>query len=439
MKHRILILDDEESLIKWLSYALEQKGYDVFATTEPKTALQALRETKYNLVISDIRMPDIDGFAFLKKVRKIYPDIPLIFITAYGSMESAVNALRDKASDYILKPFGIDELLLRIRANIVKPVEASCQTIGKSKQIRDVLDMVKRIANTETTVLILGESGTGKELIAREIHNISKRSGNRFVTISCAALPETLLESELFGYKKGAFTGAGADKKGLFCVADNGTCFLDEIGDAPTTIQMKLLRLLEEKEIVPLGSTKPIRVNVRLVSATNKNLMDEVRKGRFREDLYYRLNVIPIVLPPLRQRREDIPLLAEHFLKLVCSREGLGERKFSKTVLEALKRRDWPGNIRELRHVIERAAILSDSFYIKAEHLGVSTSGYRKSLDELQEAEIQRILEECSGNVSKAAKILGVGRATLYRRIGSQKRRKIGKREVKKIRRHAKE
>jgi DNA-binding NtrC family response regulator len=307
MKHRILILDDEESLIKWLSYALEQKGYDVFATTEPKTALQALRETKYNLVISDIRMPDIDGFAFLKKVRKIYPDIPLIFITAYGSMESAVNALRDKASDYILKPFGIDELLLRIRANIVKPVEASCQTIGKSKQIRDVLDMVKRIANTETTVLILGESGTGKELIAREIHNISKRSGNRFVTISCAALPETLLESELFGYKKGAFTGAGADKKGLFCVADNGTCFLDEIGDAPTTIQMKLLRLLEEKEIVPLGSTKPIRVNVRLVSATNKNLMDEVRKGRFREDLYYRLNVIPIVLPPLRQRREDIP------------------------------------------------------------------------------------------------------------------------------------
>ncbi len=424
MKHRILILDDEESLIKWLSYALEQKGYDVFATTEPKTALEALRKTKYNLVISDIRMPDIDGFTFLKKVRKIYPDIPLIFITAYGSMESAVNALRDKASDYILKPFGIDELLLRIRANIVKPVEASCQTIGKSKQIRDVLDMVKRIANTETTVLILGESGTGKELIAREIHNISKRSGNRFVTISCAALPETLLESELFGYKKGAFTGAGADKKGLFCVADNGTFFLDEIGDAPTTIQMKLLRLLEEKEIVPLGSTKPIRVNVRLVSATNKNLMDEVRKGRFREDLYYRLNVIPIVLPPLRQRREDIPLLAEHFLKLVCSREGLGERKFSKTVLEGLKRRDWPGNIRELRHVIERAAILSDSFYIKAEHLGVSTSGSRKSLDELQEAEIQRILEECSGNVSKAAKILGVGRATLYRKLGSQKRRK---------------
>ena len=180
MKHRILILDDEQSLIKWLSYALEQKGYDVFATTEPKTALQALREKKYNLVISDIRMPDIDGFTFLKKVRKIYPDIPVIFITAYGSMESAVNALRDKVSDYILKPFGIDELLLRIRANIVKPVEASCQTIGKSKQIRDVLDMVKRIANTETTVLILGESGTGKELIAREIHNISKRSGNRF-------------------------------------------------------------------------------------------------------------------------------------------------------------------------------------------------------------------------------------------------------------------
>jgi len=417
MKHKIMILDDEESLIKWLSYALEQKGYDVFATTEPKTALQTLKEERFDIVISDIRMPEIDGFAFLKKVRKIYPDIPVIFITAYGSMESAINALRDKASDYILKPFGIDELLLRIRANTIKPQESSYQTIGKSKQIKDVLDLVGKIANTDSTVLILGESGTGKELIAREIHNLSKRSTNNFITISCAALPETLLESELFGYKKGAFTGAVTDKQGLVRVADKGTFFLDEIGDAPSTIQMKILRLLEEKEIVPLGSAKPIRVDVRLVAATNKNLLDEVRQGRFREDLYYRLNVIPVVLPPLRQRREDIPLLAEHFLKLVCSRENLGERKFAKAALDVLKRRDWPGNIRELRHVIERAAILSDSYYIKTGHLSMPIGKSRKSLDELQETEIQKVLEECGGNVRKAAKILGVGRATLYRRI----------------------
>lgn len=433
MKRNIIILDDEESLIKWLSYALEQKGYGVFATTEPKTALQKLKEEKFDLVISDIRMPDIDGFAFLKKIRKVYPNIPVIFITAYGSMESAINALRDKASDYILKPFGIDELLVRIKANIIKPQEGSYQTIGNSRQIKNVLELVGKIAITDTTVLILGESGTGKELIAREIHDLSKRANNNFVTISCAALPETLLESELFGYKKGAFTGAVSDKQGLFRIADKGTFFLDEIGDTPSTIQMKLLRLLEEKEIVPLGSTKPIHVDVRLVAATNKDLMDEVRKGRFREDLYYRLNVIPVVLPPLRQRREDIPLLAEHFLELICKREKLGERKFFKTALDDLKRREWPGNIRELRHVIERAAILSDSYYIKPEHLGIPGGRSSQSLNELQKAEIRRVLDECNGNVSKAAKILGMGRATLYRKIKPGK--KPRKSEQKKKRR----
>ncbi len=432
MKRKIIILDDEESLIKWLSYALEQKGYSVFATTEPKTALNKIKEERFDLVISDIRMPELDGFAFLKRIRKVYPDVPVIFITAYGSMESAINALRDKASDYILKPFGIEELMLRIRANILKPEESAYQTIGNSRQIKNVLELVGKIAATDTTVLILGESGTGKELIAREIHNISKRANNNFVTISCAALPETLLESELFGYKKGAFTGAVTDKQGLFRAADKGTFFLDEIGDAPSTIQMKLLRLLEEKEIVPLGSTKPIRVDVRLVAATNKNLMDEVRNGRFREDLYYRLNVIPVVLPPLRQRREDIPMLAEYFLKLICEREKLGERRFLKAALDDLKRRDWPGNIRELRHVIERAAILSDSYYIKTEHLGMPGDRSGRSLDELQDAEIRRVLDECEGNISKAAKILGMGRATLYRKLDQRKKKPSKPRKGKK-------
>jgi DNA-binding NtrC family response regulator len=421
MKKRILILDDEESLIKWLSYALEQKGYSVFATTEPKDAIRIIKEEKFDLVISDIRMPELDGFAFLKKIRKFHPNLPFIFITAYGSMKSAINALRDGASDYILKPFGLDELLIRIKANIAGPVESANKTIGNSRQIKNVLELVKKIADTDTTVLILGESGTGKELIAREIHNLSKRAIHSFITISCAALPETLLESELFGYKKGAFTGAVADKQGLIKIADKGSFFLDEIGDAPSTIQMKLLRLLEEKEIVPLGSTKPIRVDIRLVAATNKDLLEEVRSGRFREDLYYRLNVIPIVLPPLRQRREDIPLLAEYFLKSVCTRENLGEKRLSKAVLSDLKSRVWPGNIRELRHVIERAAILSDSYYIKTEHLGMPQKMTRKNLDELQDTEIRRVLDECDGNVSKAAKILGMSRATLYRKVKALK------------------
>jgi DNA-binding NtrC family response regulator len=431
MKQRILLLDDEESLIKWLSYALEQKGYDVFATTEPESALSKIKHEKFDCVISDIKMPKIDGFKFLGKVRSIYPNIPVIFITAYGSMESAIKAIRDGVSDYILKPFSIDELLDRIKTNLSKPRTPFNTIVGSSKQIQNVLDMINKIAATDTTVLILGESGTGKELIAREIHNRSKRFNNNFVTISCAALPETLLESELFGYKKGAFTGASTDKEGLFRAADKGSFFLDEIGDAPSTIQMKLLRFLEQKEIVPLGSTRPIRVDVRLIAATNKDLMGEVKRGKFREDLFYRLNVIPLILPPLRQRKDDIPVLADHFLRAICEREALGEKKLLKTTIEALKNYKWPGNIRELRHVVERSAVLSESYYIKPEHLGLEVVK-SKSLNELQEDEMKRVLQECGGNISKAAKILGVGRATLYRKLKTQRAQKKTRRTQKK-------
>jgi len=420
MKQRILLLDDEESLLKWLSYALEQKGYEVFATSEPEVALTKIRNEKFDCIISDIRIPQIDGFEFLKRIRTIYPNVPVIFITAYGSMESAIKAIRDGVSDYILKPFAIDELALRIRANLSKPKVSGMSVIGASKQIQNVLDLVDKIAGTDTTILILGESGTGKELIAREIHNRSKREDNNFVAISCAALPETLLESELFGYKRGAFTGAATDKEGLFKVADKGSFFLDEIGDAPQTIQMKLLRFLEQKEIVPLGATKPIKVDVRLIAATNKDLMEEVRQGKFREDLYYRLNVIPIILPPLRQRKEDIAVLANHFLKSICDKEGLGERKLLKVTIEALQSYKWPGNIRELRHVIERSAVLSDSYYIKPDHLGLEVSR-GISLDDIEKAEIKRVVQECNGNVNKAANRLGVARATLYRKLKNLK------------------
>jgi len=433
MKQKILLLDDEESLIKWLSYALEQKGYSVFATTEPDHALSKLKNEHFDGIISDIKMPGIDGFEFLKQVRNIYPRVPVIFITAYGSIESAITALRDKASDYILKPFSIEEMTLRLRENLGKDKKIQQTIIGISKQILEVLGLVNKIATTDTTILVLGESGTGKELIAREIHKRSNRAQHKFVSISCAALPETLLESELFGYKKGAFTGAHADKDGLFKFADKGTFFLDEIGDAPTAIQMKLLRFLEEKTITPLGSTQEQKVDVRLIAATNKDLKAEVQKGAFREDLYYRLNVIPVSLPPLRQRTHDIELLAAFFLESVCSRENLGERKLSENTLDFMKKYPWPGNIRELKHIIERAAILSESYYIEVEHLGLPglIQGTSKSLDQLQEEEIRSVLADYGGNVTKAARALGVGRATLYRKLNlydkKGKKKKRGK------------
>jgi DNA-binding NtrC family response regulator len=429
MKPKILLLDDEESLIKWLSYALQDSGYEVFATTEPKIALNQLRSEKFDCVITDIRMPGMDGFQFLKQVRVMYPNLPVIFITAYGSMESVINALRDRASDYIMKPFGIDEILNRLRANLKKERERPVEIVGESKVMKNILNLVDKIAGTDTTVLILGESGTGKELIAREIHKRSKRAESNFVTISCAALPETLLESELFGYKKGAFTGASTDKDGLFLTADKGSFFLDEIGDAPSSIQMKILRLLEEREIVPLGATKPIKVDVRLIAATNKDLYDEVKQNRFREDLYYRLNVIPITLPPLRQRKEDIPLLAEYFLKSICERENLGEKRLMKSTIEVLKNYSWPGNVRELKHIIERAAVLSDTYYIKSEHISLS-GGQIEPLRQLEDNEIKRALKDCNGNITEAAKRLGISRATLYRKLRGVEKK--GGKKVKK-------
>ncbi len=416
MKPKILLLDDEESLLKWLSYILQENGYDVYATSEPRNALNQLKLEKFDCVISDIRMPGMDGFHFLKNVRSIYPHLPVIFITAYGSMESVINAMRDRASDYIMKPFGIDEILNRLRANLRKDKERPLEIIGESKVMQNILSLVDKIAATDTTVLILGESGTGKELIAKQIHYRSKRASYNFVTISCAALPETLLESELFGYKKGAFTGATTDKDGLFLVANKGSFFLDEIGDAPGSIQMKILRLLEEREIVPLGSTKPIKVDVRLIAATNKDLYEEVKQKKFREDLYYRLNVIPITLPPLRQRKEDIPLLAEYFLKSICERENLGEKRLMKSTIEMFKNYSWPGNVRELKHIIERAAVLADTYYIKPEHINLR-GGNIEPLKEIEDNEIKKALQDCNGKITEAARRLGISRATLYRRI----------------------
>lgn len=416
MKNRILLLDDEENLIKWLSYALEQNGFEVFATTEPKTAISQLRTEKFHCIVSDIRMPEMDGYQFLKEVRAINPQIPLIFITAYGNMESVIRAMRDHASDYIQKPFSIEEILVRIRAHL-KPVPPPSSLIaGHEKNVQHLIRLIDKVAAADVTVLILGESGTGKEMVAQEIHLRSRRAKKRFVTISCAALPETLLESELFGYRKGAFTGAHMDKDGLFLTADQGTFFMDEIGDMPLSIQTKVLRLLETKEFTPLGATRPIRVDVRLIAATNKDLYTEVKKGAFREDLYFRLNVIPIKLLPLRQRLDDIPILAEYFLQRFCEQEKIGERALMKSTMKCLLDYSWPGNVRELKHVIERAALMAEQYYIKPEDLGL-TAGKGKKLRVLEQEEIQRAIQECGGNIARAAERLGLSRATLYRKI----------------------
>lgn len=416
MKNRILLLDDEENLIKWLSYALEQNGFEVFATTEPKTAINQLRIEKFHCVLSDIRMPEMDGYQFLKEVRAINPQIPLIFITAYGNMESVIRAMRDHASDYIQKPFSIEEILVRIRAQLKPARPPSSMIAGHEKNVQHLIQLIDKVAAADVTVLILGESGTGKEMVAQEIHRRSRRAKNRFVTISCAALPETLLESELFGYRKGAFTGAHADKDGLFLTADRGTFFMDEIGDTPLAIQTKILRLLETREITPLGATRPMQVDVRLIAATNKDLYAEVKKGAFREDLYYRLNVIPIKLLPLRQRRDDIPILAEYFLRRFCEQEKIGEKALMKATLKCLLDYSWPGNVRELKHVIERAALMAEQYYIKPKDLGL-TSGKGKKLRVLEQEEIQRAIQECGGNMVRAAERLGLSRATLYRKL----------------------
>jgi len=424
-KPRVLILDDEESMVEWLTVALEQKGYLARPTTEPGDALNIIRNEKVDCVITDIKMPNMDGFHFLKEAHKIDVDLPVIFITAYGSLESAVEAMRGGARDYLLKPFTLNELYQRL-GEVLKPrkriIEDSTAIIGQSSALKSVLDLVAKVANTDATVLITGESGTGKELIAQEIHRVSGRRGKPFITISCAAVPETLLESELFGYKKGAFTGAHQDKEGLIVAAHQGSFFLDEIGDAPTAIQMKLLRMLQEKEIVPLGSTRPTKVDVRLIAATNKDLESEVARGKFREDLFFRVNVFPIHVPPLRERIDDIPVLTNHFLKKVCRKMGIKEKTFDKETTRALKEYHWPGNVRELENVVERMAILCDKpmippQYFPSFHREPDTS----PLAQIEEKEIGKVLKLEKGNVVRAARRLGMHPSTLYRKLKRKK------------------
>ena len=436
-KIKILVADDEaivrESLHDWLSDA----GYQVLAAEDGPKALEIIKKERPGIVISDLVMPGMDGIELMRKAREIQPHIEVIIITAYGSIPTAITAMKEGAYDYIEKPFCPEraELLVEKLAKHQQLVEENLSLrqrledhyrfeniISKSSKMQRVIELIKVVAKSNATVLITGESGTGKELVARAIHSQSHRHNKPFIAISCAALPESLLESELFGHEKGSFTGAYAQKKGKFEFANGGTLFLDEVGGMSANIQVHLLRVLEEKEFTRVGGNEPIRVDVRVISATNKDLRKAIEKQEFREDLYYRLNVVNIELPPLRERKEDIPLLAEYFLNKFAAENKKEITEFSPEATEFLLDYDWPGNVRELENVTERAVILAkDSIitvaYLPQENLlPVGSAATGKNLKEVEKGHILNVLRDTGENYSEAARILGVSRMTLYKK-----------------------
>jgi two-component system response regulator AtoC len=438
----VLVVDDDVITCNLLEEVLSKEGYLVDKALSGQEAIQKGETQLFDVVLSDIRMAEVDGMAVLKAFKQKSPDTIVIMMTAFGSIETAIQAIKEGAFDYVSKPFKLDEIKLTIqraleqrelfKENILYRQELITKyklenIVGRSPQMLKIYKTIARVADTKSTVLITGESGTGKELIARAIHYNSSRASRPFIAIDCSSLAENLLESELFGHVRGAFTGAIANKRGLFEEANNGTCFLDEIGDISLAMQAKLLRVLQEHEIKRVGGTDTIKIDVRIIAATNKNLEELVAEKKFREDLFYRLNVVTIHLPPLRERPEDIELLAEHFLNKFATENNKPVPHLSKEALELLKRYNWPGNVRELENVIERAVTLAQRPLILPEDLprrirqeesSPSSVGFLPSkipLSELEKIYIKKVLEETGGNKKKAAEILGIDRRTLYR------------------------
>ncbi len=438
---KVLIVDDEESMCQFLSIMLRKEGYDVKTTTSGQDAIRMVSCGSFEVLITDIRMPDIDGLDVLAGVKQADPSVPVIILTAYASQETAIEAVNRGAFYYLTKQAKNDEIKLVVRKALedrrlrnenrllkreLRLRHNSKTIIGKSTCIQEVFRMVHRVAPADSTVLIHGESGTGKELIAREVHYSSHRSNDAFVAINCGALPETLLESELFGHVRGSFTGAIKDKEGLFAVAHGGTILLDEVGECSPAIQVKLLRVLQEREIIPVGGTRPISVDVRLVAATNADLEQMVQDGTFRADLFYRLNVIPIHLPPLRDRRDDIPLLVDHFLGAL---DVKGQKTMTPEALDLLVKYDWPGNVRELENIVERMVILQEGNSLEVDdvppRLRTRWEGSDKdepdvsnmSLEDLEKRHLLRVLNETGWQKRKASSILGINTSTLYRKL----------------------
>jgi DNA-binding NtrC family response regulator len=440
----ILVVDDDAAMRDYLREELEHEGFRVEVAGSGRAGVERVKQGGVDLVVSDVKMPDLDGLDLLREVREVQPAPYVITITAFGSIDTAIRAVKLGAFDYVTKPFEIEQLVLvidkalseqslrsevaRLREEVARSVRFE-NIIGRSRSMQEVFALIRRVAGSQASVLITGESGTGKELVARALHAHSPRANRPFVAVNCAAIPETLLESDLFGYKRGAFTDAKQDKAGLFVEANGGTIFLDEIGELPLTLQPKLLRALQEREIRPLGGTKSERVDIRLITATNRHLEKRLKEGRFREDLFYRLNVIHIHLPPLRDRAEDVLPLAEHFLTRSAERAGKPLRSFKETAKKLLLAHAWPGNVRELENVVERAVALAEGDIVTPEDLPPAlrerksqdrlTSALMQglTLEELERQYIQRVLEAEGGNKTRAAQRLGLDRKTLYRKL----------------------
>jgi len=448
MSRRVLVVDDEESIRKSLKGVLKDEGYDVLLAEDGPRALKIVEDESPELVLLDIWMPKMDGMEVLEKLRELNPTLPIIMISGHGTIETAVKATKRGAYDFLEKPLSAEKVILAVvhalkerdlleeNVSLRQRVEAKYVLIGESPAMKVLKLQIDKVAPTNSWVLITGEDGTGKELVARTIHRLSPRAQSPFVDVNCAAIPEELIESELFGYEKGAFTGAISRKQGKFDHAHTGTVFLDEIGDRSLRTQSKILRILEEHRFERVGGTEAVEVDVRVIAATNKNLMAEIEKGRFRKDLYYRLNVIPIHVPPLRERKDDIPLFARHFLSEFARENGKEQKEFTNEALRVLNGYDWPGNVRELRNLVDRLIIMTTERIIDApdvvQHIGrkalgipagegsegfLSLSSYTDAKEGFEKEFISRKLKEYGGNVSRTASAIGMTRENLSRKI----------------------
>lgn len=440
-KVTILVVDDAPQTLEVIKRNLTVKGYQVFTASNVSSAIKIIEGSSVDLVITDLKMPEVSGIDLVRHIRENYKDTEVMMITGYPSVESAVEAVKTGAEEYLTKPFTDEELFsavertlekLHIRqagkARMEKIPTAPYGLIGESEKIREIFNAIAKAASTSATVLITGESGTGKELVARAIHYSSARASAQFVPVNCSAIPEELLESELFGHVKGAFTGAVESRAGFFQTADGGTIFLDEISDTSLGMQAKLLRVLQNKEVCMVGSSRPRNVDVRIVASTNKDLHDLVKKEIFREDLYYRLNVITIDIPPLRDRNDDILLLIQHFTNKFAKDSSKPNPKFSDNALQVLRNYHWPGNVRELENVIQRLVVMTDGETIEVPDLpsllrfsALHKAGLNRTLAEVEAEYIQNVLTSVDGNITQAAEILGIDRKTLRTKLKKNK------------------
>jgi DNA-binding NtrC family response regulator len=436
----ILVIDDEEVIRDSCKQILSSDGYNVATAEDGEIGLKMMQENIYDILILDLKMPKMNGMEVLRIVKEKYPETIVIVITGYATVESAVEAMKLGAYDYIPKPFTLDEFRIIVQRAVEKKKliaenvflkeqlivkDESEIIIGGNKKMREIFRLIKKVAPTDSTVLIYGESGTGKELIAKAIHHYSLRKDAPFVVVDCGSLAENLIESELFGHVKGSFTGAISTKYGRFEIANGGTIFLDEISNIGLETQRKLLRVIQEREIIKVGDTNPIKIDVRIISATNKDLKKEIKDGKFREDLFYRLNVVPIYLPPLRDRKDDIPALVNHFINKYCKKRKKKIPQISEDAMKILIEYDWPGNIRELENAIERVIVLtennviqaSDFSFLKQTSNGLEKNTKIKTIKEIEKEYIEKILKITNYQKSKTAKLLGIDRKTLYRKM----------------------